>query len=339
MLKWLSFLYLMAFSSSILAHDFGGAEHTHELSPIRWPLLNTAREAERLIIAIDAAKNPCRSELQPLRNNIENLRNSIVSWKDITSDKNALEKTLNSCQQKMDQAVNNIPSPSQSNWYFDYLEKKEYEKDFNKYPELREQFEEKIKRAMREHQNYKKDYYDISDNVKEIRKFLKEQGKIYIHIHPHFQDALYTLPTEYNNMLAKLRKTPPQPKNKNEWECLPEKTKTCHTKLIKILSEDNKKSLQALCGKALQEGQVCCSAPNKSCGDFAFAKDITNTFSQNLPSLIQTLAQIQAMKGNTAEACKLSNLSSIMGGLGGLHLDSCNQAIDGCRDTCDAQTE
>ena len=281
-----------------------------------------------------------RSELQLLRNNIENLRNSVIYWKDITSDKNALEKTLNSCQQKMDQAVNNIASPSQGNWYFDYLEKKEYEKDFNKYPELREQFEEKIKRALREHQNYKKDYYDISDNLKEIRKFLKEQkGKIYIHIHPHFQDALYTLPIEYNNMLAKLRKTPPQPKNKNEWECTPEKIKPCHTKLTKILSEDNKKSLQALCGKALQEGQVCCASPNKSCGDFAFAKDITNTFAQNLPSLSQTLAQIQAMKGNTEEACKLSNLGNLVSSLGGLHLDSCNKAIDGCRDTCQAQID
>ena len=97
MLKWLSFLYLMTFPSFILAHDFRGAEHTHnKLSPIRWPLLNTATEAERLIIAIDAAKNPCRSELQLLRNNIENLRNSVIYWKDITSDKNALEKTLNS---------------------------------------------------------------------------------------------------------------------------------------------------------------------------------------------------------------------------------------------------
>ena len=199
-------------------------------------------------------------------------------------------------------------------------------KDFQRYPELERQFHNDMATA------FSKISYFNRVHVPMVIHLGPESWDFWIRNytedHPHFID--HTLPTRFMDMLRHLKK---------ERTCNPDdqRIQACHAKLKKALEADNKKGLQGMCGKALQEGQVCCSAPNKSCGDFAFAKDIAKTFSRNLPGIGQAFSQLQAMKGNTAEACKLSHLSNIAGGLGDLHLKSCNKAIDGCRDTCDAQ--
>ena len=94
-----------------------------------------------------------------------------------------------------------------------------------------------------------------------------------------------------------------------------------------------------MCNKALREGQACCANPNRSCGDFAFAKDITRTFAQNLPGVGQAFANLAAIKGNTAKACQLSQLGAVVGPLGSLQINSCNKAIDGCRETCQTRLD
>ena len=53
----------------------------------------------------------------------------------------------------------------------------------------------------------------------------------------------------------------------------------------------------------------------------------------------KAFANLAAIKGNTAEACKLSQLGSVVGPLGSLQINSCNKAIDGCRETCQTRLD
>ena len=105
------------------------------------------------------------------------------------------------------------------------------------------------------------------------------------------------------------------------------------------MAEDSKEGLKVVCNKALMEGQACCANPNRSCGNFAFAKDISKAFAKNLRPLSQAFANLYTIKGNAVEACKLSQLGGVVAPLGNLQIDSCNKAIDGCRETCQTRLD
>ena len=55
--------------------------------------------------------------------------------------------------------------------------------------------------------------------------------------------------------------------------------------------------------------------------------------------MFQALGNLQTIKGNPAEACKLSQLGSVIGPLGNLQIDGCNKAIEGCGETCQARLD
>ena len=108
----------------------------------------------------------------------------------------------------------------------------------------------------------------------------------------------------------------------------------CINELAKQLKEDSKTGPQYYCRKVLQEGQACCSAPNKSCGNFTFAKEITSTFAKSVPGLLSSFAQFRGLQGNPQAACKLSALGNVIAPVGQLQIKSCNKALEGCRETC-----
>ena len=333
MFKWLFLILTVGFPLNSyttcnnpalhIDNDGARADPTPDLRRVS-ALLNNAEKAKEQILEPDFSRPICNNHLRNV--NIENLRSNF----DATAERN-VQTQFNNCLREVKRSIEAIESPSEGEkWYDDYLQNKKYEADFQRYPELERQFRDRMEAAFNNNTSF------FGRNHEEAMAVYGPEAwhywiEAYTKNHPHFKD--HTLPAKYNKMLAGLEK------DWKERECDPDnqKIKACHEKLKKTLAADNKKGLQAMCGKALQEGQVCCSAPNKSCGDFAFAKDITKAFAKNLPGLGQSFAQIAAMKGDTEEACKLSHLSGLMGGLSGLHLDSCNKAIDGCRDTCDAQ--
>ena len=258
-------------------------------------------------------------------NGLQKIRANMNEHTDPDRASNNIEELLNNCRQQIIQLIASEMSPSGRNgWYSVYLTNKKYEQDFERYPELKKQFNDRISETLQ--------------HISAFNRNIDDQGTVWDDIenwadnHPHFKDP--TLPTEFREKLNTLEK------DWKERECDPDnqKIKACHEKLKKTLTADNKKGLQAMCGKALQEGQVCCSSRlTKAVGILLLPKTSLRAFAKNLPGLGQSFAQIAAMKGDTEEACKLSHLSGLMGGLSGLHLDSCNKAIDGCRETCDAQ--
>ena len=230
------------------------------------------------------------------------------------------EGHLQKCLTNIKTEIQNLPAPgSKKSWYSQYLAGQEYQKDFDRYPELKGQFEGEMNNA-----------YQQIKHVNSAHGPVLKYIEFYIASHPHLKDYTRpenTLPYRYNAALKEAK------------TCKPKKTESCFEKLKGQLAEDSEDSLKGMCNQALQEGQVCCANPNKSCGDLAFAKDITRTFAQNLPGVGQAFANLAAIKGNMAEACKLSQLGSVVGPLGNLQLNSCNKAIDGCRETCQSRLD
>ena len=208
-------------------------------------------------------------------------------------------------------------TPSGKMWYNQYVLEQKYRKDFQTYPKLKNQFEGAMERA---YQNYRK----LSRNDSMAGPFIDFSN--YIKLHPHFQNP--TLPNAYNKMHSQLIK------ERKRRTCDPRKARRCYENLMQQVERDSKNGLKNYCYKALREGQVCCSNPNKSCGDFAFAKEITSSFAKSTPAILQMFAQIRGIEGRQQEACKLSALAPVLTPLGNLQIDSCNQAIKGCKKTC-----
>ena len=151
-----------------------------------------------------------------------------------------------------------------------------------------------------------------------------ETLKLYLKHHPYFKNRdNRALPTEYARALRQAQR---------EAKCKPDNR--CINDLAKQLKEDSKTGPQYYCRKVLQEGQACCSAPNKSCGNFTFAKEITSTFAKSVPGLLSSFAQFRGLQGNPQAACKLSALGNVIAPVGQLQIKSCNQALEGCRETC-----
>ena len=292
-------------------------------------LSNKITVAKDQIARKDFSRSECYRELNNINNNLNIIKQHQNSMdgpqyhSEVNQANNQNQTQLRNCYQRLTTAINNERHPfSRSYWYNQHLAGGEYKKDFKRYPELAKQFNSRIYPA----------YQNMDQFLQRTRGIGREsifrKIEVYTEYHPHLQD--HTLPDQYNTMLKQLK----QAKG-----CTIEKTESCHANLERQLAEDSKDSLKAVCQKALREAQVCCSNPNRNCGDFAFAKDITRTFAQNLPALSQAYAKLQAVKGNTAEACKLSQLGPMMGSLGNLQTNSCNAAIKGCRETCQAKLD
>ena len=296
--------------------------------------------AAGLIQGNNFAKKECRNELSNILNSGRYLRGlqrsgALENPSEMPAytnrANNELESQLQSCIEKIKAKIASKERPvSGEKWYDQYLAEKKYEKDFERYPQLERQFKAKIERT---YQALKNDFLtglEMSrhqaraspDNVDESTREII----FYTTSHPHLRDP--KLVDDYNKLLAELIKRS---------QCTQEKIKSCHESLLKQVAEDSKSGLKGYCNKALREGQVCCSNPNKSCGDFAFAKEISKSFARSTPALLQTFAQLRGIQGRAEEACKLSALGSVVTPLGNLQIDSCNQAIEGCRETCDSR--
>ena len=110
-----------------------------------------------------------------------------------------------------------------------------------------------------------------------------ESLSIRLNHHPHFKNPGFV--ERYARALAKAIE---------DSKCKPDNR--CINELAKQLKEDSKTGPQYYCRKVLQEGQACCSAPNKSCGNFTFAKEITSTFAKSVPGLLSSFAQFLRRK-------------------------------------------
>ena len=241
--------------------------------------------------------------------------------------------TLRSCVTQITNTIAQVEHPvSRTSWYNQHLAEREYEKDFERYPDLKKQFNNEIEKAFNNLRRFQSATSDSGGGPQERGSSGVEDthDSIYLitRLHPHLQDP--TLPERYNTHLLQLREAK---------ACTPKKTKACHESLMRQLAQDSGENLKSHCQKALKEGQVCCSNPSRNCGDFAFAKDIADTFRKNSPGLLQALGNLQRIKGNAAEACKLSQLGSVLGPLGNLQLDSCKKAEEGCRETCQSRLD
>ena len=240
-------------------------------------------------------------------------------------------EALESCLHKMAPAVRrgqqNFQRAFRTRFYAFYLSNNKYEKDFEDYHGLSQEIKKRIRSAAKGYNNFfrmmqqARNRNDVNANT--------ERLKAYLQYHPHFQDK--SLPTEYARALSEAKKRKAAfDKNK----CDPEKAPRCSKRLLAQLEEDSKTGPQYYCRKVLQEGQACCSAPNKSCGNFTFAKEITSTFAKSVPGLLSSFAQFRGLQGNPQAACKLSALGNVIAPVGQLQIKSCNKALEGCRETC-----
>ena len=217
-------------------------------------------------------------------------------------------------------------------FYTSYLSAEKYEKDFEDYPGLNQALKTRIRSAAKK----TKRFYDLFMGIANPSAIEAntERLKAYLQYHPHFQDK--NLPTEYARALSEAKKKKAAfDKNK----CDPEKAPRCSKRLLAQLEEDSKTGPQYYCRKVLQEGQVCCSNPNKKCGNFAFAKEITSTFAKSVPGLLSSFAQFRGIQGNAQAACKLSALGNVITPVGQLQINSCNKALEGCMETCNKRIE
>lgn len=329
------------FTTSAYGYDSRGrAETTVFRSLDGLDLSRQKTHSAGLIKGNQFSKRECQNEL----NNIHNAGNYLRGLQRsgalenpskmpaaISSANNEIESQLQSCLGKIKAKIASKTRPvSGEKWYDEYLAEKKYEKDFERYPQLERQFKGKIEAA---YHTFKNQFlFGMQANSRSGSNYTPNVDEsttetiFYITTHPHLRDP--TLVDNYNKLLAELIK---------KSQCDPEKIKSCHESLLKQVEGDSKSGLRNYCNKALREGQVCCSNPNKSCGDFAFAKDITNAFSKSTPAIFKMFAQLRGIQGRAEDACKLSALGSVVTPLGNLQIDSCNQAIEGCKATCDSR--
>ena len=269
------------------------------------------------------ARNWCANEL----NAINSIGNQFQNY--LNSENTAIntaKKYLLGCIREIANKAMDIQHPiSKESWYSQHLAGQEYLKDFEHYSELEDQFKGKMDRAYRQYRNLAL-MTEMGVSIFSIPNYIAN--------HPHLKENhthhKETLPYEYNTFLTELKKAK---------TCTTENTKSCFENLKNQLAEDSEDTLKGMCNKALREGQACCANPNRSCGDFAFAKDISKTFAQNLPGVSQAFANLATIQGNAAKACQLSQLGAVVGPLGSLQLNSCNKAIDGCRETCQTRLD
>ena len=315
-----------------------------KLNKARKNLLGKVQYAKKFLSENGSfVSNTCGNELSNLRIIDDNLKLSInqIIQSDILNRNQQLDSQLQNCLKKIKNEIAKVSSPSEKDesWYNKYLEHEEYKKDFKWYPELRDQFNQKMMRdAHRKMQEF--DYIISIARMERINEGIMSNNDIFVYTkeiylytkyHPHLQNP--DLPRDYNKYLSDLKKARTCTVNGENG------SKDCHERLKKQLTGESEEGLKTVCRKALKEGQVCCSNPSKSCGSFSFAKDIAKTFSRNSPGLFQALGNLQTLKGNPAEACKLSQLGSVLGPLGNLQIDGCNKAIEGCGETCQARLD
>ena len=263
----------------------------------------------------------CRGELHSIRSTENHIRIA-RSASDANRFIDTAHNQIRNCRGKLFNEITNIEhTTSGKTWYSEYIALKKYKEDFERYPDLKKHFENEMETAHRQYGLFRDETLGEQHDEDVIEGF-----SLYMEFHPHFKNP--TLPTKFNRMFTRL---------KERSQCTQEKIKSCHESLLKQVAEDSKSGLKGYCNKALREGQVCCSNPNKSCGDFAFAKEISKSFARSTPALLQTFAQLRGIQGRAEEACKLSALGSVVTPLGNLQIDSCNQAIEGCRETCDSR--
>ena len=321
---FISFLLITGFLISLTAEGRrGGSRATNTIEDPNHndTLLRKANEVRTAIETNRFAIGKCRGEVHSIRSIEEEIR---VARSRAAADRliETVRSRITECSSKISQEIVEIKHiPSDKRWYHEYIKERKYTEDFERYPELKKHFESKIEATYRQFQNYFDQsqalYEHSTDPIADFHTRIT---------HPHFQTP--TLPEQFNRMLTKLIE---------QRKCTPEKIKSCHESLLKQVEGDSKSGLRNYCNKALREGQVCCSNPNKSCGDFAFAKDITNAFSKSTPAIFKMFAQLRGIQGRAEDACKLSALGSVVTPLGNLQIDSCNQAIEGCKATCDSR--
>ena len=341
-------------------------DHSHDLSLRITEVKSQLKRGKDLIQSKHLGRTHCSRELENIQNFEDQMSNvgsldrnndpdNVYSF--ISDASNQAQSQLKTCLSHITTNIEGISHPvSKESWYNQHLAGKKYLKDFERYPELEGQFNSEMDTARRQLREFNASVNDLNRRVSMLRRGSRRntanrnmamlRSRItannesilklsnYIETHPYFKENYSrfkdTLPYRYNAALAKLKEAK---------TCKPKKTESCFEKLKGQLAEDSEDSLKGMCNQALQEGQVCCANPNKSCGDLAFAKDITRTFAQNLPGVGQAFANLAAIKGNMAEACKLSQLGAVVGPLGNLQLNSCNKAIDGCRETCQSRLD
>ena len=297
--------------------------------------LNKEKQKIQDLIQLMQGKRICQPEQQKLTNTFrEPIHRAARARQTVLEErKGVLQKIY---QQSAKRCYTNITNKIQtedggfrqeigSAFYDGYLKNKKYEEDFDNHSELRRKWASKIQSAAKQY-----DEFSALKRAKARRRSSatsEERLKTYLTKHPYF-NGHKNLPTRYAKALAKAIE---------DSKCKPDNR--CIDELAKQLEEDSKTGPQYYCRKVLQEGQVCCSNPNKKCGNFAFAKEITSTFAKSVPGLLSSFAQFRGIQGNAQAACKLSALGNVITPVGQLQINSCNKALEGCMETCNKRIE
>ena len=268
------------------------------------------------------------------QNNMRNIQRTCAKKEKITNqDKHKIKELFNTCFEELRKQIENAENQftqitGKRVSFYGYVIGKLYIQDIKTYSQLN-RFETHLNAL---HDQLK--FHSSQRNNR--RESLGDRDVVFVNgvlneaQHPHFKNPGFV--ERYARALSEAKKKKAAfDKNK----CDPEKAPRCSKRLLAQLEEDSKTGPQYYCRKVLQEGQVCCSNPNKKCGNFAFAKEITSTFAKSVPGLLSSFAQFRGIQGNAQAACKLSALGNVITPVGQLQINSCNKALEGCMETCD----
>ena len=194
--------------------------------------------------------NWCSDELKNIysteRNLLEEAQRGRVDSQLVTSKNKATADQLLLCSRKITGKIMTIKHPiSQEPWYDQYLAGKKYLKDFERYPELEEQFNGKMDTAYQQFRQYSAETGAYEPTAIIFR---------YVRSHPHLKEnhahQKDTLPYRYNAMLEKLKEAK---------TCKPEETKQkqCFENLTGQLAEDSEDSLAGVWSIGKIKGLFC----------------------------------------------------------------------------------
>ena len=259
------------------------------------------------------------------QNNMRNIQRTCAKKEKITNqDKHKIKELFNTCFEELRKQIENAENQftqitGKRVSFYGYVIGKLYIQDIKTYSQLN-RFETHLN-ALHDQLKFHSSQRNNRRESLGARDVVFVNGVLNEARHPHFKNPGFV--ERYARALAKAIE---------DSKCDPDNR--CIDDLAKQLKEDSKTGPQYYCRKVLQEGQACCSAPNKSCGNFTFAKEITSTFAKSVPGLLSSFAQFRGMQGNPQAACKLSALGNVIAPVGQLQIKSCNKALEGCRETC-----